>query len=85
MREPTYSMTQLQGETGLSYTQIRKYIRVCHLPPALTKGMYACYPRATLDGLRVVMECLEGNRTLRDICDVLHQEPDDDGDDPDRA
>jgi DNA-binding transcriptional MerR regulator len=80
--ETTYTMTQLQGETGLSYPTIRKYIRECSLPGAIQRGVYASYPRETLDKLRAIVECKEGNRSLRDIRDWLHPYEGSDGDDP---
>lgn len=81
MKSAQYRIEDLVSITGLTFCQIRRYIREAHLPGAVKAGRYSTYPAATLAGIQQVQQLFADNMTMRDIHDRLHPE-DDDGDGP---
>lgn len=84
MSERQYRLTDLVDLTGASYRQIERWIKKKVVTGAVRAGKYSYYTQRSLDDIRFVMGCYEGNMSLSDIRDRLHGDPDDDGDDPRR-
>lgn len=82
MRQRGYRATDLMNATGVSYWQLRRWVRQGLVPPAGRGGDYL-YPLEALERLRAIRAIRDRNMTHRDIRDYFHPEPDDD--DPEDA
>jgi hypothetical protein len=84
--ERQYRLTDLAALSGASFAQIKRWIGEQTVTGAVKAGRYSYYPQQSLDDIRAVMECYEGNMTIADIRDRLANSRgrSDDGDNPPR-
>lgn len=84
MCERQYRLTDLVNLTGASPARIRKWIEKKVVAGAVPAGRYSYYTQQSLEDIRFVMGCYEGNVSLRDIRDKRYplSGSDDDGDYP---
>lgn len=82
MRQRGYRSTDLMSETGVSYWQLRRWVKQGLIPRA-TRGCQSLYPPEALERVRQVRDLYERTMTHRDIRDYFDPEPDDD--DPEDA
>lgn len=66
---PTWSITALASEAGVTERRIRKWIEKGALMPAIGRGVNAYYTAEHLERIRLILTILDDNMTLADIRD----------------